>query len=172
MTRSERKRNRGGWFFLTGIGLAHGALALVDAGRATRAWAAFVGMLGEILPVLLLVFGLLFLSERFLTLERTRTWLGRESGSRGWALAVLGGVVSTGPVYAWYSLLGELRARGMRRALIATLLYARALKLPLLPLLVHYFGLGYVIVLSGLLVLFALGNGWLVERLVPPAEGG
>jgi uncharacterized membrane protein YraQ (UPF0718 family) len=163
-----RSRHRGGWIFLAGVVIVHGALALVDGGLAALARASFVKMLREVAPVLALVFGLLFLAERFLSPARTRNWLGRGSGSKGWLLAVLAGVLSTGPVYAWYALLADLRAKGMRRALVATVLYARAIKLPLLPLLAHYFGLGYVLVLSALLAVFAVVIGWLVERLTPP----
>jgi uncharacterized membrane protein YraQ (UPF0718 family) len=162
------KRGWGGWAFLGLVVLAHGALALMDAALAAQAQASFIKMLRDVLPVFALVFGLMFLAERFLTPARTRTWLGRGSGPAGWLLALLAGMLSTGPVYAWYALLDELRARGMRRALVATVLYARAIKLPLLPLLAHYFGLGYMLVLSALLAVFAVINGWLVERLTPP----
>jgi uncharacterized membrane protein YraQ (UPF0718 family) len=167
-----RSRAFGGWQFLGAVLLAHGAAALLDAELASRAREAFVHMAASVTPVLVLVFGLVFLVERLLTRERTRTWLGRGSGWRGWLLALAAGIVSTGPVYAWYALLAELRAKGMRDALVAVALYARAIKLPLLPLLAHYFGLGFVLVLSAWLAVFALATGWLVERLMPRAEAG
>jgi uncharacterized membrane protein YraQ (UPF0718 family) len=75
-------------------------------------------------------------------------------------------VASTGPVYAWYALLAELRAKGMRSALVAVVLYARAIKLPLLPLLAHYFGLRYMLLLSLWIAVFAIVTGGLTERLV------
>ena len=50
------------------------------------------------------------------------------------------------------------------------LLYARAIKLPLLPLLAHYFGFAYMLVLSLFIALFALLNGWAMERLFPEPE--
>lgn len=164
------KGARRGWVFLALVVLAYAASALVDAAVAAKAWAAFGAMLRDVLPVLALVFALLFLAERFLTPARTRAWLGRGSGARGWLLAVVAGVVSTGPVYSWYALLAELRAKGMRSALVAVVLYARAIKLPLLPLIAHYFGAGYMVVLSAWLALFALANGWLLERVLPRAE--
>lgn len=162
----ERKHGLGGWIFVALVVAAHGATALVAPQTAQRALSAFARMAAEIAPVLVLVFALLFVAERFLTPERTRAWLGRDSGPRGWLAAVLAGVISTGPVYAWYGLLAELRDKGMRTGLVAAVLYARAIKLPLLPMLAHYFGVGYMVVLSLLLAVFAVLNGLLMERLV------
>ena len=166
------QRKLGGWLFLAGVILAHGATALVEPDRARQALASFVAMLREVAPVLVLVFVLMFLAERFLTPGRTRAWLGQGSGLRGWLLAVAAGVISTGPVYTWYALLAELRKKGMRTALVAVLLYARAIKLPLLPLLAHYFGLRYMLVLSLLIAGFSILNGLFMERLLrqPEAE--
>ena len=72
--------------------------------------------------------------------------------------------------YTWYALLAELRAKGMRTALAAVFLYARAIKLPLLPLLAHYFGLRYMIVLSLFIAAFSILNGRIMEQLERPAE--
>jgi uncharacterized membrane protein YraQ (UPF0718 family) len=165
-----RKRKLGGWIFLALVGLAYAVTALIEPPRAGRAWAGFLDMLGGVAPVLVLVFLLMLLAERYLSAERARAWLGRESGPRGWLLALLAGVLSTGPIYPWYALLARLRTQGMRPALIAVVLYARAIKLPLLPLLAHYFGLRYALVLSLSLAAFALVNGLAIERLVRPPE--
>ena len=75
-------------------------------------------------------------------------------------------MLSVGPVYAWYALLGEMRGKGMRSALIATFLYSRALKLPLLPLMIHYFGVAYTLVLSVYLLVFAIIGGLVHERIM------
>ena len=166
----QGKRKLGVWLFLAGVLLVHGATALVEPDLARQALASFVTMLGEVAPVLVLVLALMFLAERFLTPARTRTWLGRGSGLHGWLIAVVAGVISTGPVYTWYALLAELRDKGMRTALVAVLLYARAIKLPLLPLLAHYFGLRYMLVLSLFIAGFSIVNGLLMERLVRQPE--
>jgi uncharacterized membrane protein YraQ (UPF0718 family) len=156
----------GAWLFLALVVLAHAATALVEPDLARRALALFARMARDVAPLLVIVLGLLFVTERFLTPARTRAWLGRGSGAHGWGLALLAGVASTGPVYAWYALLAELRAKGMRSALVAVVLYARAIKLPLLPLLAHYFGLRYMLLLSLWIAVFAIVTGGLTERLV------
>lgn len=166
------KRKLGGWLFLALVLAAYGATALVEPGRARIACADFLAMFAKVAPVLVLVFALMFLAELFLSPQRVEGWLGRRSGLRGWLLALAAGVISTGPVYAWYALLAELREKGMRTALVAVVLYARAIKLPLLPLLAHYFGLGYMLVLSLFIAVFSIVNGLLMERLLRQPESG
>ena len=158
------------WLYVAFRLAAHGVGLLLDPAVAQVALASFIDMTRTILPVLGLVFVLMYLAERFLTPARTRSWLGRDSGTKGWLLALAAGMLSTGPAYAWYGLLADLRTRGMRSALLAVLLYARAIKLPLLPLLAHYFGFAYMLVLSLFIALFALLNGWAMERLFPEPE--
>ena len=51
------------------------------------------------------------------------------------------GVVSLGPMYLWYHMLGELKEKGVRTPLLAAFLYSRAVKIPMLPVMAHYFGL-------------------------------
>ena len=165
MAGKQGRRGRGSWWFLTAVLTLYVLLGLGDPQAASMALDFFSRVMGQVLPVLGLVFILLLVADLVLDEKRIKRHLGSESGLRGWLAAVLGGVLSVGPVYAWYAALAEMRDKGMRSALIAAFLYSRALKLPLLPLLVHYFGLAYTLVLSLYLLLFAVISGALVERL-------
>jgi hypothetical protein len=91
--------------------------------------------------------------------------LVRGAGVKGWLLAAVGGALGTGPIYAWYALLRELRAKGMRASLAAVFLYSRAFKLPLLPLMIHYFGTVYSLVLCLYLLGFSIVSGVLMVKL-------
>lgn len=128
---------RGGWIFLGAVVLLYAATALGYADVATVALTFFFDTLGQVIPVLAIVFVLIFLFELFLSPRRVKAYLGASSGLRGWAVALGAGILATGPVDAWYALLAELRARGMKASLAAAFLHARALKFPLLPLLIH-----------------------------------
>ena len=119
----------------------------------------------KVLPVLALVLVLIFAIDLLLNPKRVEKYLGRSSGILGWLAAIVVGILSTGPVYAWYAVLHDLRQKGMRTSLVAVVLYSRAVKLPLLPLLVYYFGLGYTMVLAFYLIGFSIIGGLLMERI-------
>lgn len=123
----------------------------------------------RILPVLILVFGIMFLTNLFFEAKSIVRTLGEGSGLRGWIFAISGGIISSGPIYMWYPLLGDLKERGMKDCLIAAFLYNRAIKIPLIPMMVFYFGFPFTIALSVYMVLFSIVNGVVVGRL---AGGG
>ena len=162
---------RGGVIFLFTVTCLYALAFLVNAELALNAMSFSTSLLYQMLPVLLLVFVLIFISNLLVKPEWIRVNVGRDSGLRGWALAVLGGILSVGPIYAWYALLGDLRTKGMRTALIAVFLYNRGIKLPLLPLMIHYFGVTYTLILATYMTLFSLLSGILVEKLVETRPG-
>ena len=129
---------------------------LIDSQGTIDALALALRLLYQIFPILLIVFVLIFLSNLLIN----PTWV------RGWIIAVITGILSVGPVYAWYALLKDLRTKGMRTALISVFLYNRGIKLPLLPLMIHYFGVAYTLILAAYLILFSLLSGIVIEKLV------
>jgi len=144
----------------------YGAAELVDPALALAALKYFTVILAKVVPVLALVFVVLFLTNLFLKPERIRRHLGAESGLRGWFYAVVGGIFISGPPYVLYPMLGELQKHGARNALIATMLYNRNVKIHFLPAIIYYFGLLYTVVLSVYILLFSLVNGKMLEMLV------
>jgi uncharacterized membrane protein YraQ (UPF0718 family) len=168
MGREHKKTGVGGWLFLLLVLIAYAVVAGVDTGLFARALEFFGKIVGTVLPVLALVFILLLAVDLLLDPEWVRRNLGRESGPKGWAMAALAGVIATGPIYPWYALLRELRAKGMRTSLVAVFLYSRAIKLPLLPLMVHYFGAAYTLVLCLYLLVFSVVSGMLTGLVARP----
>ena len=151
--------------FMLAILALYGLVSMLDETLARDALGLTAKLFSRLAPVLLLVFALSFVSNLLIRPEWVRAHVGRHSGARGWGVALLGGILSLGPVYPWYALLGDLREKGMRSALIAVFLSSRAIKLPLLPLMIHYFGTAFTVVLVLYLTLFSLLNGLAVERL-------
>ena len=162
---ADPKINYKGWTFLAVVLIAYALTWAYNPDATMRALSFFTKVAGRLLPVLAWVFSLLVVINLVLEPKRIGIHLGKQSGIKGWGMAVIGGIVFLGPVYAWYTLLSELRQKGMREALIATFLCSRAIKLPLLPLMIHYFGVPYTLVLCCYLLVFAVINGLLVERL-------
>ncbi|MEA3406052.1 MAG: permease [Pseudomonadota bacterium] len=164
-TTKSGKNAKGGWIFLAIVLLIYGVTALLDMDLAMQAIASFIHLFDKVWPVLLIVFILIFMINLFLEPVWVKKYLGRRSGLTGWLAAMVGGMLSTGPVYPWYALLSDLREQGMKTSLAAVFLYSRAIKLPLLPLLVHYFGLTYTMILVGYLVVFSIISGLVMEKI-------
>ena len=61
------------------------------------------------------------------------------------------------------SVLKELMDSGMRSGLAAVFLYNRAIKIPLLPLMVYYFGILFVVVLLFYTLIASFAQGKLIE---------
>lgn len=168
MVSEPQRKGYGGWIFLAVVLAAYGLAGVIEPEKTVHALAFFSHVVGQVLPVLGLVFLLLFVAHVLLEPDRIKSYLGQRSGFTGWIAAVCAGVLSMGPVYAWYPLLKDLRQEGMRIALIAAFLYSRAIKLHLLPLMIHYFGWSYTLVLCCYLIGFSVMTGMTVEKLALP----
>jgi len=153
------------WLFLFAVLILYGLTGLADAGVAVRASERSLGILLQVMPIFLSVFVFIFLLDLVIRPRTVMKNLGAASGLRGWVIAIAGGVISAGPAYVWFPLLSDLREKGMRTALASAFLYNRAIKLPLLPLMIYYFGLLYAVVLTVMMVLASVVVGLLTEML-------
>lgn len=167
MTKKSHKKTKikTGWVFLAVMLLIYSATALIDLSLTKQSLSLFGDVIKQVVPILLFVFVLMVFFNFILTPERIKDYLGKTSGLKGWLLVMVGGIFSTGPIYTWYILLGELKQQGMKSSLVATFLYGRAIKLPLLPLLIHYFGLQYTLILSFYLICFSILSGMIMGVL-------
>jgi uncharacterized membrane protein YraQ (UPF0718 family) len=154
-----------GWIFLLGVLIIYLTLGIISFPIIENALLAFLRVMGKILPILAVVFGLMFLSNLFLQEKGISSYLGQESGLKGWLIAIFSGILSSGPIYMWYPLLGDLKEKGMRTSLIAAFLYNRAVKIPLLPVMIYYFGGLFTLVLTGYMITFSIVNGLMVGRI-------
>ena len=119
-----------------------------------------------ILPILLIVVILTAIINFYLDPKTLAKHLGEDGGFKGFLIATVAGVLSHGPMYAWYPLLNELRKHGVKDGLIATFLYARAVKIPMLPLMAIYFGVKFTITFTILILIFAVLQGWLLDIIL------
>jgi hypothetical protein len=76
-----------------------------------------------------------------------------------------GGVLSHGSVYLWYPLLGDLQQQSMHPGLIAAFRTSRAIKLPLMPLLIYYFGWSCMLILFVYILIAACVEGLLLDHV-------
>lgn len=92
--------------------------------------------------------------------------MGRSSGCRAGLYAMGAGVISMGPVYAWYPLLRNLRDKGIGNGLIAVFIGGRAIKPVYMPLMVSIFGWPYVLLLTLFTIAGSMAAGYLVGLAV------
>lgn len=165
MEQTSDKKPLGGWLFLLIVLAIYGVIGLIDAGIARQALGFFAEVMHNVLPALVIVFILLLAADLLINPAWIRRHLGRNTGIMPWLIAAAGGVLAAGPIYAWYALLRELRGKGMPASLAAVFLYSRAIKLPLLPLMIHYFGIAYTLMLCLYLLGFSVISGLLIMKL-------
>ena len=127
-------------------------------------------MLLRILPIFALVITLTALINYFLKPEKIMKYFGEDSGIKGVFYTLLGGIISHGPMYAWYPMLDDMRKHGLKFGLIATFMYARAVKIPLLPFMVGLFGLPFTVIVNVYILIFAIFQGKIIDILIKEKE--
>ncbi|MCF7795503.1 hypothetical protein K9M42_00200 [Patescibacteria group bacterium] len=117
----------------------------------------------KILPAFAFVFVLMFLSNYFIDRKFIIKHF-ENSGIKKWIFIILGGILSTGPIYIWYPLLKDLRTKGFSNGIIACFLYNRGIKLPFIPIAIYYFGLKYIVILTLLMIIFSIIQGLIINK--------
>jgi len=162
---------RGKYFFLFML-IVYGILFFVDSQSALFSLRKSGAVLLKVLPIFVAVILFTALLNYFLQPRQIARYLGRESGVQGWLWALAAGIISHGPMYAWYPLLEDLRSHGMRDGLIVVFFSARTIKIPLLPLMIDYFGWSFTLVVSLYILVGSLVQGWLLEFIERPRNTG
>jgi len=141
-------------------------LLLSDTTSALSGLQKATSILLSLLPLFLLIITLTALINYFLKPKQIIKYFGKESGSKGLFYAVIGGIISHGPMYAWYGMLQDMRSHGLKDGLIATFMYARAIKLPLLPFMVDLFGLMFTIIMTLYILIAAMLQGKIIDTVM------
>lgn len=92
-----------------------------------------------VLPVCL-AFVMMVVLNHYLSPATITRFLGKSAGLKGVFLSSLTGMLSMGPVYAWYPLLKTLRSKGASTFHLVNFMGSRSVKPVLLPVLVAYWG--------------------------------
>ena len=152
------------WLFLVSVVLIYLILLLIDKSLFLISTKFFYKIFLKLIPIFLIIFALMALanliSPKFMIKHLKR------KGIRKWLFVILGGILSAGPIYMWYPLLADLKDKGLNYGLIACFLYNRAIKIPLLPITIFYFGLKYVVVLIIVMVFVSIIQGMLLNKLM------
>jgi len=141
-------------------------LSIFDFENIPRIMDKFGTILYKIIPIFTLVIVLTALINYFLKPKQVMKYFGKDSGKKGLIYALIGGVLSHGPMYAWYPMLDDMRKHGLKYGLIANFMYARAVKLPLLPFMIGLFGLTFTVIVNVYILIFAVIQGKVIDFLM------
>ncbi len=152
--------------FLIVVLILYIVLLLTDAPNALLALQKGASILLSLLPLFLLIITLTALINYFLKPKEIIKHFGKESGAKGVFYALIGGILSHGPMYAWFAMLQDMRSHGLRDGLIAVFMYARAVKLPLLPFMVDLFGLLFTVIMTLYILIAAVLQGKVIDTVL------
>ena len=112
-----------------------------------------------------LVFCFMVALNLFLTPPQFEKFTQKGTGVKPTLVAAIAGILSTGPIFAWYPILKELRDRGAAPSLMAVFLVNRAVKPALLPMMISLFGWPFVLLFTLLTVAASFCVGFCMNRL-------
>ena len=140
--------------------LAYGVLWIWDPAKGLGVCKSSLQMLKTVIGPLCLVFVIMTFMNKLVRSEKVAGLVGRGAGYKGPVLSILGGVISMGPIMAWFPLLKGIKEKGGSQANLATFLGARAVKPILLPVMISYFGWIFSLLLTVLTLISSLVMGW------------
>ena len=151
------------FLFPIGVLVIYMVLFLAAPDKAGQAIKSSGNVFLSMLLPLAIVFFIMLLINLFLKPAAVAKYLGKGSGVKGIMLSASAGIISTGPIYAWYPLLKDLKEKGAGESSIAIFLYNRAVKPFLLPVMISYFGWVYVVTLTIIMVIASVIVGFSVS---------
>ena len=162
----KTEKSYAGWYFLGAVIVIYAVLTLFSVEILLKSLAFFWQIIKKVYWVFLLVFALLVVINYLVKPNMLVKHLGKKAGAKGWLIALISGIISTGPIYLWYPLLNEMQKHNVRNGYIATFMYNRAIKPALLPLFIFYFGISYTVVLTIVMLFVSILQGYIVEKIV------
>ncbi|MCK4997185.1 hypothetical protein KAS08_02680 [Candidatus Pacearchaeota archaeon] len=163
--KNKIKQLSGSWYFLLTVILVYALFSILNKELYLSSIGFFNQIIYKIIPIFILVFILMTLSNYFITPKVVIKHL-KDKGIKKWFFVIVGGILSSGPIYMWYPLLADLKKKGLSYGLIACFLYNRAIKIPLLPLMIVYFSWQYIFVLIIVMIFVSIVQGILINKLM------
>jgi len=144
----------------------YGILFTINPNKVLMALKTSVHIVFTIAQPLVFVFVIMLILNLFVKPAQIVRLFGKGVKIKGIALSVVAGIISMGPIYAWYPLLKNLREKGAGTGPIAIFLYSRAVKPFFLPVMIAYFGWAYVGILTVLTVFASIAIGCFMSVLM------
>jgi len=163
--KNKIKDNKSSWYFLFAIIFIYVCIGIINPTIGINSLLFFIEIAYKIIPIFIIVFILMTLSNYFITPKFIIKHL-KSKGLKKWFFVIIGGILSSGPIYMWYPLLADLKDKGLNYGLIACFLYNRAIKIPLIPIAIFYFSWTYVIILMIVMIFASIVQAILLNKLI------
>ncbi len=161
----KKKKISGGLLFLIFMLLVYGIMFMFMPEKAGAAAAESGKVMKALIIPLLAVFTVTVCINLFIHPGKIVKLLGNKAGVKGTLLAAAAGIISMGPIYAWYPFLKEMLERGAGVESITVFLNCRSVKPVLLPVMVSCFGITYTILLTFFMIIGAVAAGRIMAYL-------
>ncbi len=152
--------------FLLFMVVTYLVLSIFYPAKVLVALSYFVHLIYKLSWTVLAIIILMFLTNAFVDEKKIKKWFVEGRKLKAWSISIIAGIISSGPIYMWYPLLSQLKEKGVDDKYIACFLYNRAVKLPLLPILIFYFGWKISIFMTIYMIVFSIINGVTVEFIL------
>lgn len=159
-------KSRTGWYYLIIVVLLLMFSLIANPSSSLKIWKFFINLSWNMIPIFITVFLLMAITNYLFEPKSLIKHMGKDSGIKGWLIAIVAGTLSSGPIYMWYPLLADLKEKGMKISLITCFLYNRAIKIPLIPLMILYFSFKYVLILTIVMIFTSILAGITVEFIL------
>jgi uncharacterized membrane protein YraQ (UPF0718 family) len=143
--------------------VCYGILSVIDPNKTLMALKISGNLLLSVILPLVLVFVIMLVLHLFVKPAQIVRLFGKDMNIKGIGLSLVAGIISMGPIYAWYPFLKQLIEEGAGTGPMAIFLYSRAVKPFLLPVMIAYFGWIYAVILTLLTVFASIATGWFIS---------
>lgn len=162
----DHKSSNGKWIFLGLVLVLFLIVSFIYPNKMEPILLLFKNLMVQILPILILVYVIMLLTNYFVDNDILKKHMGEDAGIKGWAISIISGILSVGPIYMWYPLMKDLQTKGVKNKFLITFLYNRGIKLQWLPMLILYFGLKYSLTLLIVIGVMSIPLGIITDKLI------
>jgi uncharacterized membrane protein YraQ (UPF0718 family) len=165
---SEEKKKgsiKGSWFFLAAVLVLYLLVFSFSSQQALNAVTIDLRIILQMALPLFIAFIIMVMINLYVGPEKILDLLGKRVGIRGLLFSSLAGIISMGPIYAWYPMLKGLREKGVPIFYLSNFLGNRAIKPFQLPLMISFFGWTYTILFNTLAWILSIIVSYILAQL-------
>jgi len=107
----------------------------------------------QLIFILIIIFVFTFIINLMLNNSKIKNILKGTKNHTKYIISILWWILSTWPIYMWYPFLKEMKKHWLNYWHIATFIYARSVKIPMLAAMIFYFWLKYTIIFNITLII-------------------